>query len=91
MVDAEAAVLSSCLLSSEALDAAQEILLVEHFGTILGIDWSSKRSSDSCREIARSTRCPSPASCETKRRLEHAGGAAYLAELVDAPRRPWPT
>jgi len=81
--DAEAAVLSSCLLSSEALDAAQEILSSEHFydprhrlvfEAIIGLLQGS-RAVDTVA-VAGVLR--------DKGRLEQAGGAAYLAELVDA-------
>jgi len=81
--DAEAAVLSSCLLSGEALDAVQEILSAEHF-----YDPRHRLAYEAIialLQVGRAVDTVSVAGVLRDRgRLEQAGGAAYLAELVDA-------
>lgn len=83
VVDAEAAVLSSCLLSSEALDSAQEILAAEHF-----YDPRHRLVFEAVVGLLHANRAVDTVSVagvlRDKGRLEQAGGAAYLAELVDA-------
>ena len=81
--DAEAAVLSSCLLSPEALDNVQEILESDHF-----YDPRHRHVFEAMLGLLEASRAVDTVSVagvlRDRGRLEQAGGAAYLAELVDA-------
>lgn len=82
-VDAEAAVLSSILLSSEAFDTVQEILDPQHFY----VD-ANRRVYEAVLELATKNRAVDTLSVagylRDRGRLDQIGGTPYLAELVDA-------
>ena len=82
-VDAEAAVLSSILLSNEAFDTVQEILTMDHFYVEANrrvyeaiVELSSKNRSVDIVSVAGYLR--------DRGRLDQIGGTPYLAHLVDA-------
>lgn len=82
-VDAEAAVLSSILLSTEAFDTVQEILNVEHFYVE-----ANRRVYEAVVELADKNRSVDIVSVagylRDRGRLDQIGGTPYLAHLVDA-------
>lgn len=82
-LDAEAAVLSSILLSSDAFDTVQEILEPEHFYAD-----SNRRVYESIIELAQKSRAIDTVSVaghlRDRGRLDQIGGTPYLAQLVDA-------
>ncbi len=82
-LDAEAAVLSSILLSSEAFDAVQEILSPEHFY----VD-ANRRVYEAILDLADKNRRVDIVSVagylRDRQRLDQIGGTPYLAQLVDA-------
>lgn len=82
-VVAEAAVLSAALLSRDAFDTANEVLLPEHF-----YDDAHRRVYESITELAQQNRPIDVVSVaghlRDKGRLDQVGGTPYLAHLVDA-------
>jgi replicative DNA helicase len=82
-LDAEAAVLSSILLSSDAFDTVQEILEPEHFYAD-----SNRRVYETIIELAQKGRAIDTVSVaghlRDRGRLDQVGGTPYLAQLVDA-------
>lgn len=82
-LDAEAAVLSSVLLSSEAFDQVQEVLEPKHFY----VD-AHRRVYEAVVELAAASRPVDTVSVATflrdRGRLDQVGGTPYLARLVDA-------
>jgi len=82
-LDAEAAVLSSALLSSEAFDQVQEIIEPIHFYAD-----SNRRVWEAILELATNNRSVDVVSVagwlRDKGRLDQIGGTPYLAQLVDA-------
>lgn len=82
-VDAEAAVLSSVLLSSEAFDTVQEILEPEHFYIE-----ANRRVWEAVLELSDKSRRVDIVSVagwlRDRGRLDQVGGTPYLAQLVDA-------
>ncbi len=81
--DAEAAVLSSILLSGEAFDQVQEILTVDHFYVE-----ANRRVYEAVLELASKNRSIDIVSVagylRDRGRLDQVGGTPYLAHLVDA-------
>ncbi len=82
-VDAEAAVLSACLLSGDLFDAVQEILAKEHF-----YDPRHRQVYEAIEELSAAARSVDTISVagylRDRGRLDQAGGTPYLAQLVDA-------
>ncbi len=82
-LDAEAAVLSSVLLSSDAFDRVQEILEPLHF-----YSEANRRIYEAVLELQSSNRPVDLVSVagwlRDKSRLEQVGGTPYLAQLADA-------
>lgn len=82
-LDAEAAVLSSMLLSREAFDSVQEFLLPEHFYAD-----SNRRVFEAVMELSAANRPVDTVSVagwlRDRGRLDQIGGTPYLAQLVDA-------
>lgn len=82
-LDAEAAVLSSVLLSSEAFDQVQEVLESKHFYAE-----ANRRVYEAVLELAEQSRPIDTVSVATylrdRGRLDQIGGTPYLAKLVDA-------
>jgi replicative DNA helicase len=82
-LDAEAAVLSSVLLTSEAFDRVQEVLLPEHF-----YSEANRRIFEAVVDLQSASK---PVDLVTvmgwlrdRERLTQVGGSPYLAQLVDA-------
>ncbi len=82
-LDAEAAVLSSALLSGEAFDTVQETLSTEHF-----YSEANRRVYEAIRELNAASRPVDIVSVagwlRDRGRLDQVGGTPYLAQLVDA-------
>jgi len=82
-VDAEAAVLSSVLLSGEAFDTVQEVLAVDHFYVE-----AHRRVYEAVLELSSKSRSIDVVSVagylRDRGRLDQIGGTPYLAQLVDA-------
>ncbi len=82
-LDAEGAVLSAVLLSSEAFDAVQEILRPDHFYAD-----ANRRIFEAVVEIQGQSKPVDVVSVATwlrdRGRLEQIGGTPYLAQLTDA-------
>lgn len=82
-LDAEAAVLSSVLLSSEAFDTVQELIEPKHFY----VD-ANRRVYEAVLELATKNRSVDTVSVagflRDRGRLDQVGGTPYLAQLVDA-------
>src|SRR6187551_2708589 len=82
-VDAEAAVLSSILLSGAAFDTVQEILTMDHFYVE-----ANRRVYEAVIELASKNRSVDIVSVagllRDRGRLDQVGGTPYLAHLVDA-------
>lgn len=82
-LDAEAAVLSSILLSSAAFDSVQEVLEPKHFYAD-----ANRRVYEAVVELATQNRPVDTVSVagqlRDKGRLDQVGGTPYLAHLVDA-------
>lgn len=82
-LDAEAAVLSALLLSADAFDDVQDILLPEHFYSD-----ANRRIYEAIFELRRVEQPVDLVSVASwlrqRERLEQVGGSAYLAELSDA-------
>lgn len=81
--DAEAAVLSSILLSSDAFDTIQEVLTPDHFY----VD-ANRRVYEAVLDLATKNRAIDTVSVaghlRDRGRLDQVGGTPYLAHLVDA-------
>lgn len=82
-LDAEAAVLSSVLLSNDAFDEVAEILKPEHFYSD-----AHRRIFEAIFELERMQKAVDVVSVASylkdKNRLQQVGGTAYLAQLTDA-------
>ena len=82
-LDAEAAVLSAVLLSSEAFDAVQHILLPEHFYSD-----ANRRIYEAMVQLQGSGRPVDIVSVagwlRDRERLQQVGGTPYMAQLADA-------
>lgn len=82
-VDAEAAVLSACLLSADLFDAVQELLNPEYF-----YDPRHRLVYEAVGELNSASRPVDTVSVaghlRDRGRLDQAGGTPYLAQLVDA-------
>jgi replicative DNA helicase len=82
-LDAEAAVLSSALLSGDAFDNVQDVLKPEHF-----YSESNRRIFEAISDLHQQSQPVDVVSVATwlrsRERLEQVGGTPYLAELTDA-------
>jgi replicative DNA helicase len=82
-LDAEAAVLSAILLKNDALDQVAELLKPEHF-----YSEANGKIFEACVELARASAPIDTVQVASwlrdRERLAQIGGAAYLAQIVDA-------
>jgi replicative DNA helicase len=82
-LEAEAAVLSAALLSADAFDEVQEILVAEHF-----YSEANRRVFEAILELNRNSVPVDVVNVaswlRSRERLEQVGGSSYLAELTDA-------
>ena len=82
-LDAEAAVLSATLLSSDAFDNVQDVLAPEHF-----YSEANRRIFEAVVDLNTTSQPVDVVSVaawlRSRERLEQIGGTSYLAELTDA-------